>query len=46
LKAEQVEDGLNHALEEASALLAQHFGMATAPTTVHGNELPDDPHLQ
>ena len=46
LKAQQVEDGLTQALEEASALLAQHFGMTATPGAAQRNELPDAPHLQ
>ena len=46
LAAHHVENGLNQALEETSALLAQHFGMAVKPGAPRSNELPDAPHLQ
>ena len=46
LAAHHVEDGLNQALEETSALLAQHFGMAATPSAPRSNELLDAPHLQ
>ena len=46
LAAQHVEDGLTQALEETSALLAQHFGMAAQPGAARSNELPDAPHLQ
>ena len=46
LATHHVEDGLTQALEETSALLAQHFGMAVTPGTPRSNELPDAPHLQ
>ena len=46
LAARHVEDGLTRALEETSALLAQHFGMAAAPGAPRSNELSDAPHLQ
>ncbi len=46
LANQQVENGLTQALEETSALLAQHFGMAAHPGAPRSNELPDAPHLQ
>ena len=46
LAARHVEDGLTRALEETSALLAQHFGLAAAPGAPRSNELSDAPHLQ
>jgi uncharacterized membrane protein len=46
LATQQVEKGLTQALEETSALLAQHFGMAAHPGAPRSNELPDAPHLQ
>ena len=46
LATQQVEDGLTQAVEETSALLAQHFGMAANPVAPRSNELPDAPHLQ
>jgi uncharacterized membrane protein len=46
LTVQQVEGGLTQALEETSALLAQHFGMAAGPGATRNNELPDAPYLQ
>lgn len=46
LAAQHVEDGLTQALDETSALLAQHFGRSSSPDASRSNELPDAPHLQ
>ncbi|WP_295955895.1 TPM domain-containing protein [Rhodoferax sp.] len=43
LQAGQVEEGLTTALEEVSAVLAQHFPLL--PGDVRGNELPNAPVL-
>lgn len=42
------EDGLTQALEETSAVLMEHFAVATKPDSppVNPNELPDTPLLQ
>ena len=46
LASQQVENGLTQALEETTALLAQHFGMAANSGAPRSNDLPDAPHLQ
>ena len=49
LAAQQHEAGLTQAIDETSALLAQHFERVNVPATaatVQTNELPDAPHLQ
>ena len=45
-RAGRYEDGLTQAMEETSALLVQHFGVAAGPgSPPNANELPDQPVL-